>query len=368
MAALDPGKDPARRCLPVPEWPDPDRAAWNAALDRGDIFGDGGLACRWSEATRRTMASAYGRWLTHIKRQGALDPDAAPEDRVRPERVRAYIEELQATVAPVTVHGRIRALKKTLRVMVPGADLGWLRRTERRLAADAVPVRDKEQKLRNSAELFGLGIRLMERAEGDTRAPANRRALRYRDGALIAFLAARPLRRRTFAGMRIGRNLTRLHDHYVTLFEAADTKGGRLFEVPLPHALTPYIDRYLLEHRLVLLKGRRSDRVWITHMGTAMTAGSVYVRIRNLTERELGVAINPHLFRDCLATSLIVHDPENVRTAAALLGHASLETTNRHYNQAKALEAVGHYQQQICRLRRRLLDAGNAPPPSGGAL
>ncbi|MFQ5765463.1 MAG: hypothetical protein ACE5GT_11075, partial [Rhodospirillales bacterium] len=167
MAALDPGKDPARRCLPVREWPDPDRAAWNAALDRGDILGDGGLACRWSDATRRTMASAYGRWLTHIKWQGDLDADAAPADRVLPERLRAYIEELQATVAPVTVHGRICGLKKTLRVIAPDADLGWLRRAERRLAAGAQPVRDKEQRIRNSAELFGLGVGLLERAEGD---------------------------------------------------------------------------------------------------------------------------------------------------------------------------------------------------------
>ncbi len=363
MAALDPGKDPARRCLPVPEWPAPDRAAWDAALDRGDILGDGGLACRWSEATRRTMASAYGRWLTHIKRHGGLDADAAPQDRVLPERVRAYIEELQATAAPVTVHGRIRGLKKTLRVMVPDADLGWLRRTELRLAAGAVPVRDKEQRIRNSAELFGLGVRLMERAEGDTRVRANRRALRYRDGAMIAFLAARPLRRRTFAGMRMGRNLNRLDAHYVALFEARDTKGGRLFEMPLPHALTPYIDRYLLEFRPVLLKGRQSDRVWITHMGTAMGPGSIYVRIREVTERELGAAINLHLFRDCLATSLVVHDPEDVRTAATLLGHASLETTNRYYNQAKALEAVRRYQEQIYRLRRRLLNTRSAPPP-----
>jgi integrase len=60
-----------------------------------------------------------------------------------------------------------------------------------------------------------------------------------------------------------------------------------------------------------------------------------------------GRPINPHLFRDCLATSIAIHDPDNVRMAAALLGHRSFATTERHYNLARTLQAARSYQHVI---------------------
>ena len=35
--------DPDRRGMPVAEWPDEDRAAWQAALTPGDILDEGGI-------------------------------------------------------------------------------------------------------------------------------------------------------------------------------------------------------------------------------------------------------------------------------------------------------------------------------------
>jgi integrase len=61
--------------------------------------------------------------------------------------------------------------------------------------------------------------------------------------------------------------------------------------------------------------------------------------------------VNPHLFRDCAATSIAVHDPDHVRIAAAVLGHRSFATTQRHYNLATALKAARNYQAELQRLR-----------------
>ena len=88
--------------------------------------------------------------------------------------------------------------------------------------------------------------------------------------------------------------------------------------------------------------------------GAAMAGVSIYGRITALTRQAFGVAINPHLFRDAAATSIAIDDPEHVQVSAALLGHASLKTTQRHYDQSRMLAAGRRYQDQLVGLRRRL--------------
>jgi integrase len=95
------------------------------------------------------------------------------------------------------------------------------------------------------------------------------------------------------------------------------------------------------------LPGRWSKSVdnflWVSSDGSPMTQISIYDRIRKHTAEAFGVAINPHLFRDAAATTLAIADPEHVRVAAPLLGHRTFTTTERHYQQAKTLEAHRAY-------------------------
>ena len=48
---------------------------------------------------------------------------------------------------------------------------------------------------------------------------------------------------------------------------------------------------------------------------------------------------------------IALEDPEYVRMAATILGHASFATTERHYNQARSVEAALHFQGAIGNLR-----------------
>jgi integrase/recombinase XerD len=48
---------------------------------------------------------------------------------------------------------------------------------------------------------------------------------------------------------------------------------------------------------------------------------------------------------------IALEDPEYVRMAATILGHASFATTERHYNQARSVEAARHFQAVIGNLR-----------------
>ena len=65
----------------------------------------------------------------------------------------------------------------------------------------------------------------------------------------------------------------------------------------------------------------------------------------------LGRAINPHLFRDCAATSIAIDDPGHVGIACRLLGHRAASTTERYYNHARGVEASGLMQKHSLALR-----------------
>src|SRR5262250_1655473 len=88
-------RDQDRRCKPGEEWPAHDRALWEAALEPGDLFEDGGSRAKHSEISNRNALWGYGRWLTWLDRQGLLDGAMAPADRITLDRVRAYIADLQ---------------------------------------------------------------------------------------------------------------------------------------------------------------------------------------------------------------------------------------------------------------------------------
>ncbi len=69
------------------------------------------------------------------------------------------------------------------------------------------------------------------------------------------------------------------------------------------------------------------------------------------TERAFGLPVNPHLFRDCAATSIAIDDPTSVRMAASVLGHAGFGSTEKYYNLATGLEAGRAYSSVLCARR-----------------
>jgi integrase len=79
---------------------------------------------------------------------------------------------------------------------------------------------------------------------------------------------------------------------------------------------------------------------------------TIYNMIVSRTAKAFGRSVNPHLFRDCAATSIAIEDPERVRIASQILGHRSAATTERYYNQAQAIDAARRYQAFLAKLRQ----------------
>ncbi len=357
---LDPKRDPARRCRKLPEWPEADRRAWEAAVTPGGLLDEGGLAVHWRPATRKSVQDAYGRWLTYLDREGHLDEDTEAEERLTPDRLRGFIAELQATVAPLTLRNRIRDLEQALRVMAPDNEFPYLRRARARLKARGRPVRFKRAQIRPSHDLLQLGLDLIRHAEhGEGARPLWRAAL-YRDGLMILMLTCRPLRRGNLAGLRLGRHMVKRDKSYILLLEESETKNHRPFEQSLPEALTPAIERYLAQYRPLLLGQGKDDHLWISWRGVPLAETGVYACVMGRTRAAFGIGIPPHRFRDCAVTSLGETDPDLVWLAPALLHHADRRIAETHYDQARDTAAVGLWQRHLQDRRRSARAAARA--------
>jgi integrase/recombinase XerD len=278
--------------------------------------------------------------------------DTLPEVRWTADRLRAYVADLQARVKPATVQNRVLALERALAVLAPHSDRSLLRRTIRSL--DHTPDRARKRvRLQDSDRLVELGFKLMADAEARVHKNARKNAAVYRDGLQIALLASRSIRRGNFSNMEFGTHLVRQRGAWWLIFQGNETKTHQPLELPFPELLVPALTRYL-DHYRPLLAGDRyhGDRLWISYLSQPQAAHSIHLQVVARTRAAFGRPINPHLFRDCLATSIAIHDPDNVRMAAALLGHRSFATTERHYNLARTLQAARSYQHVISAARK----------------
>jgi integrase len=327
-------------CMPTPEWPEPDRLAWAEALRPVDAFDlVQRPATQWRPATRDVVQSGYGRFLNWLAGQELLDPEASPGSRVTRDRVRAYGADLARTVADYSVVSRIGQLGQALRVMAPDEDWGWVRRASERLRAKAVPARDKRARMRPAHEVLQLGLDLMEKAEHDPYLPAVMRAKIYRDGLIIAFLILRPLRRSNLGGIDLDLHLLEVGAGWDVTFGDDETKQKRTMEMSWPEQLADELACYLDVHRPVLLACTRKNlpptqRLWISGHGTAMTYGAIALQVKARTKAAFGVEINPHLFRDIVATYIATHTPDQAGDIALVLAHSTQKTSERHYNHA----------------------------------
>jgi integrase/recombinase XerD len=340
-----------RLSLDLADWPLRDRAAWASARQPASPLDDGGLAAGWSTKTVRQTEKGYRLWLGCLARHGRLDPDAAPGARLTRETLTLFGNELVARVAPQTAASRVRDLSVMIRALDPDADRSLVRRMQANLARRAPPSRAKRERMIAPSLLFAAGLARMDRVEHEQHRKLDVRNVRYRDGLLMAILAARAFRRGNLAQMRVGKHITKVDGIYVCSFTAAETKNRRELVEPLPAVLTPYIDRYLAEIRSALLRGHICDAFWVSTYRAALSEQQIYTKVCAATEEELGVRLSPHLFRDALATGIATDDPEHIRMASRLLGHADPRTTERHYIHAQAIIASRRYNGVVLPLR-----------------
>jgi len=300
-----------------------------------------GKAAHWADETKNQARKSYAKWLRFLKERGELGDVMNPASRITEARLRAYVSWMEADdLGSVTIAARVRDLVEVLRVMEPQANLKLVVTLAHSLKQRATPRRQKHQRIVNSGEALK---KILERIRNIDRYQYQSplvRAGAYRDLVVFAFLAARPIRRKNLASLQLGRHVMRQENGiYVCRLSAAETKERLPFEFTLPVEISQCLDHYIASERGVLLRGGKSDALWISNRGTPMRSFTIYYNVKKLGREVLDVDITPHLLRDSLATSFAIEDPEHMLAASRVLGHSGLETTIRHYNQANMLGA-----------------------------
>ncbi len=313
-----------RRALPVAEWPLGDRQAWMVAQTTGEVFEGEERAAHWATRTRLTNEQHYGRWLGYLRWTGILDEAAAPADRVTREMVRAYNRHLETIVAPRTRLSMLVGIKVMVQAMAPERSWRWLQDACNRIQINAKPSRDKRTRMRPTAEIFAAALTELEQLPRS--GLSTKQALAYRDALMLALLAARPLRVKNFSALELGRHLFDLEDGWLITIPAEETKTHQPVSFKLPGPLLSWFGRYLSEVRPLFPHAAGSSRLWLGKEGVMCDARSVYQRITKLTRRLFGTPINPHLLRDCAASSLAAVSADMARAGAPLLGHRQFST------------------------------------------
>lgn len=361
-AAPRPGVGP-RVILPLDQWPADDRCLWLRCRDGHGPYGTDNKSARWGTRRRKIVEDGYGRFLGWRKLVDDLSVVVDPISRITPGTVSAFMAHMaESGLSSVSIGMQVGAISSIVQAFAPDTDWSWLRRKYWRQKHRATPSRDKRTRVVPSAALYTLGVNLMETAtDGVRHAQPFFAASQYRDGLIIALMAARPLRIRNFQDIELQRTLLYRSGTYCLVFDEDETKTDRLIDVEVPRQLTPYIDRYLALHRNSLLgkrpKGTKPTMaLWVSKSGQKMKEPAMRANIKSRTKAAFGHAINPHLFRDCAATSFATDDPEHVRCIAPLLGHTRMAMSEKYYNQATMLTAVRTFSATIMKIRHDLLD------------
>ena len=299
--------------LPVREWPEADRDAFTSAYEPGDVFDDtAGPGAHLSNGSRTMIRSFYCRWLGFLNAKYPDDLDTSPAERITPERVRAFIEDLSANTRPSTVAIAAARLYDAARLLAPATDWSWLRSLKSRLASCARPM-DRFDRLVPPVQTLNFGIELMDAALMLPINDSKQREMQYRDGLLLALLSLWLPRRRSIAALTTSRHVELEDASMNILLHPCDTKAKRAESFQVPEQLLPYLIRYLQEIRPVLLGGHAYDGFWASHRGPPLSSDRLYAIARGRVTAEFEKAMGLHDFRRAGPTFLAMDAPENPR-------------------------------------------------------
>jgi integrase/recombinase XerD len=112
-------------------------------------------------------------------------------------------------------------------------------------------------------------------------------------------------------------------------------KGGRERLVPVGEEALSCLETYLNNGRILLLSGRQSDYIFVTHRGSNMTRQAFWHIIKRYAfHAEIIKPLSPHTLRHAFATHLLNHGAD-LRVVQLLLGHVDLSTTQIYTHVAR---------------------------------
>ncbi|MBL0148905.1 MAG: site-specific tyrosine recombinase XerD [Ideonella sp.] len=306
---------------PLPAAPDacpPLPAASAAAIDRfvDALWLEDGLARLTLEAYRRDLR-LYAQWLAHTTGH-ALDQTTEPD-------LLGYMAHRHGLTRATTANRRLTVFKRYFR---------WALREHLVRADPTLRLGSARQALRVPKTLSEAQV------EALLTAPDVTEPLGLRDRAMLELMYA--------SGLRVS-ELVDLKTVRVGLSEGVLRvvgKGAKERLVPFGGEAQDWIERYLADARAAILKGQRSDAMFVTARGGPMTRQMFWILVkRHAGTAGIQVPLSPHTLRHAFATHLLNHGAD-LRAVQMLLGHADISTTTIYTHVArerlKSLHAKHH--------------------------
>jgi len=294
---------PARRRgrPPAPRARDADTALIEFFLERA--WSELGLAANTLASYRRDL-KGYSRWLA------ARGQELASADR---EQLQRYLGERSRSGG---VAGSGYKARSNARLLSALRHFHRLLVREGRLGADPTLLVDPPKLPRSLPKaLSEADIENLLRAPGDG-------PLGLRDRAMIELMYATGLRVSELVGITAAQ--VNLRQGVLRVLG----KGGKERLVPLGDEAAHWLQRYVADARPVLLKGARSDALFVSNRRTAMTRQMFWTLVKKhaLAAGIAPARISPHVLRHSFATHLLNHGAD-LRALQLMLGHSSLSTT-----------------------------------------
>ena len=340
--------------LRVGQWPEKDKQAWAEAQKPKKLLGPGGLASSWRPKTIMNIEKAYGTYLGWLKHKGQLDANLPMLERVNEKLIAAFIVEYHLGRSELTVAGAVSRVGFMLRACLPPDGIPGLSKLGYHMMNSAKPSKPKFPKLVPINQLIALGEKLMGEAKPLIGEGAYRDLMKYRDGLLIATFANRPKRLGEIASMRRGDNFIREDQCWRLVLSSSHTKTHIDEEFTFPKSMTEHYDFYFAKVRPQIGKNTLASGegwVWMGSQGHLINT-RISETVTALTTKYLGKSVNPHLFRDCAATTIALESPEQVGITKGVLGHATLQTSQKYYNQAKSFDASAKLADTLAKIAR----------------
>ena len=339
-----------RQIIPVREWPETYRRAWEDVCRPSVRLKKGGSGSHLNPESLHDYARRFGRYLGFLKRTGRLDRTAPVANLVTQDNVKAYMKGFEDKISSVTAWNCIYKLRRAAQLLSPKTDFSWLIEIERDLDAVQEP-RSKLNRFVYTEKLIKAGLTLIVEAK-DYADAEFKRSRGIRNGLMLAILAMNPMRLKNFAALEIGTTFKQVKGRWWISVPARSTKTRqRPEERPVATWLNPYIELYLNEARPILLtksECRETKALWISSVTRGpMIKRNIGILITQITRETVGIAISPHLFRTADATTAADALSDMPYFASALLGHSNPRVTDEHYKWNSSLNVQKDYAELI---------------------
>lgn len=279
-----------------------------ALIDRfaDSLWLSDGLAKNSIDAYRRD-ASQLARWLS---------TQSLTLHDVRRDTLSAYLAHLieAKSASPRTSARAISSLKRLFAFLLREGEI----------------AEDPSQDLDSPRIPRSLPTSLSEaEVESLLNAPDLSTDLGLRDKAMLETLYASGLRVSELVGLKIAQ--VSLEMGVVRILG----KGSKERLTPLGQEAAEWITRYQREARPRILGAKKSDALFITGRGSAMTRQTFWHLIkRHARNANIRTELSPHTLRHAFATHLINHGAD-LRVVQMLLGHADITTTQIYTHVAR---------------------------------